>query len=143
VCDNAHLYERNSVNNIRYVVRRQKSIFETRCYAPYVPPYEPKIYFCFETWRSVSFETQEDEAIYRSAAATGYAHGRFTPYSDPSTPEEDAFNILVDGVKMVGSIRAQRFNQSMMGGGKMSNVIGCRAQVPGSITNTEVYLSFS
>jgi hypothetical protein len=128
------------VNNIRYVVRRQKSIFETRCYVPYVPPYEPKIYLCFETWRSVSFETREDEAIYRSAAA----HLPYILYSaDPSALEKDTFNILVDGVKMVGSLKAQRFNQSMMGGGKLTNVIGCRAQIPGSTPDTEVYLSFS
>ena len=142
MCDNAHLYERNQVNSTRYVVRRQKSIFETRRYNPCVPPYEPKVRMCFETWRSVSFETREDEAVYRNAAAGCYASSPLASYSTHSSTEADMFNIMVDGVRMTGSVRTHRFNMSMSGGGTTTMVIDCQAQNTGEAPDTTVYLTF-
>jgi hypothetical protein len=97
---------------------------------------------CFETWRSVSFETREDEAAYRNAAADCYTSSPFASYSTRPSAEADMFNILVDGVKMTGSVRTHRFNMSMSGGGTTTMIIDCQAQNTGEVPNTTVYLAF-
>jgi hypothetical protein len=97
---------------------------------------------CFETWRSVSFEAREDEAAYRKAAADCYMSSPLASYSTYASTEDGMFNILVDGVKMTGSIKTHRFNMSMSGGGTTTMVVDCQAQNTGEAPDTTVYLAF-